>query len=64
MEMFLFYMLFSGIFLGTFISLREVENNHRMTLLDLLINLVGGLVIGWLMFPIIAIVYLGQIKLK
>ncbi len=62
--MFLFYMLFSGIFLGTFISLREVENNHRMTLLDLLINLVGGLVIGWLMFPIIAIVYLGQIKLK
>jgi hypothetical protein len=64
MEMFLFYVLFSGIFLGAFISLREIENNHRMTLLDLLINLVGGLVIGWLMFPIIAIVYLGQIKLK
>ena len=64
MEMFLFYVLFSGLFIAGFVSVREYENDHRMTLLDLSINLVGGLIIGWLMFPIIAIVYLGQIKLK
>jgi hypothetical protein len=57
-------MIFSGLFIAGFVSIREYENDHRMTLLDLSINLVGGLVIGWLMFPIIAIVYLGQIKLK
>jgi VanZ family protein len=57
-------MIFSGLFIAGFVSIREYENGHRMTLLDLLINLVGGMVIGWLMFPIIAIIYLGQIKLK
>jgi hypothetical protein len=64
MLIFLSYVLFSGLFIAGFVSIREYENGHRMTLLDLSINLVGGLVIGWLMFPIIAIVYLGQIKLK
>jgi VanZ family protein len=64
MSIFLSYVLFSGLFIAGFVSIREYENGHRMTLLDLSINLVGGLVIGWLMFPIIAIVYLGQIKLK
>jgi hypothetical protein len=64
MSIFLSYMIFSGLFIAGFVSIREYENDHRMTLLDLSINLVGGLVIGWLMFPIIAIVYLGQIKLK
>jgi hypothetical protein len=64
MEMFLFYILFSGLFIAGFVSVREYENDHRMTLLDLSINLVGGLVIGWLMLPIVVIVYLGQIKLK
>ena len=62
--MFLFYVLFSGLFIAGFVSVREYENDHRMTLLDLSINLVGGLVIGWLMLPIVVIVYLGQIKLK
>jgi len=64
MSIFLSYMIFSGLFIAGFVSIREHENNHRLTLLDLLINLVGGMVIGWLMFPIIAIIYLGQIKLK
>jgi hypothetical protein len=64
MSIFLSYVLFSGLFIAGFVSIREYENGHRMTLLDLSINLVGGLIIGWLMFPIIAIVYLGQIKLK
>ncbi len=64
MSIFLSYMLFSGLFIAGFVSIREYENGHRMTLLDLSINLVGGLVIGWLMLPIVAIVYLGQIKLK
>jgi hypothetical protein len=64
MEIFLFYVLFSGLFIAGFVSVREYENGHRMTLLDLSINLVGGLVIGWLMLPIVVIVYLGQIKLK
>ena len=62
--MFLFYVLFSGLSIAGFVSVREYENGHRMTLLDLSINLVGGLVIGWLMLPIVVIVYLGQIKLK
>ena len=57
-------MLFSGLFIAGFISIREHENNHRLTLSDLLLNFIGGVLIGWLMFPIIVIVYLGQIKLK
>jgi hypothetical protein len=60
----LFYMLFSGIFIAAFVSIREHENNHRLTLSDLLLNLIGGILMGWLMLPIVAIVYLGQIKLK
>ena len=60
----LFYMLFSGIFIAAFVSMREHETNHRLTLSDLLLNLIGGILIGWLMLPIVAIVYLGQIKLK
>jgi hypothetical protein len=58
------YILFSGIFIAAFISIREHENNHRMTLFDLFFNLIGGILLGWLMFPIVAIVYLGQIKLR
>ena len=64
MSIFLSYMLFSGLFIAGFISIREHENNHRLTLSDLLLNFIGGVLIGWLMFPIIVIVYLGQIKLK
>jgi hypothetical protein len=64
MEIFLFYVLFSGLFIAGFVSIREHENNHRLTLSDLLLNFIGGVVIGWLMLPIVAIVYLGQIKLK
>jgi hypothetical protein len=58
------YIIFSGLFIGAFISMREVENNHRMTLLDLSINLIGGILLGWLMFPVVVLIYLGQIKLK
>jgi hypothetical protein len=58
------YILFSGIFIGGFITIREYENNHRMTLFDLFFNFIGGMLLGWLMFPIVAIAYLGQIKLK
>jgi VanZ family protein len=64
MSIFLSYILFSGLFIAGFVSIREYENNHRHTLLDLLINLIGGIVMGWLMFPIVMLVYLGQIKLK
>ena len=57
-------MLFSGLFISGFISIREHENNHRLTLSDLLLNFIGGVLIGWLMFPIVVLGYLGQIKLK
>ena len=57
-------MLFSGLFISGFVSIREYENDHRMTLFDLLVNFIGGILFGWLMFPIVVIVYLGQIKLK
>jgi hypothetical protein len=62
--MFLSYMVLSGLFIAGFVSIREHENNHRLTLSDLLLNFTGGLFLGWLMFPIVVIVYLGQIKLK
>jgi VanZ family protein len=64
MSIFLPYVLFSGLFIAGFVSIREYENNHRLTLSDLLLNFIGGILMGWLMFPIIVIVYLGQIKLK
>jgi hypothetical protein len=62
--MLLFYVLFSGLFIAGFVSMREHENNHRHTLLDLLINFIGGILFGWLMLPIVVIIYLGQIRLK
>ena len=58
------YILFSGIFIAAFITIREYENGHRMTLFDLFFNLIGGILMGWLMLPIVAIIYLGQIKLR
>ena len=64
MEIFLFYVLFSGLFIAGFVSIREHENNHRHTLLDLSINFIGGILFGWLMLPIVAIIYFGQIKLR
>jgi hypothetical protein len=64
MSIFLFYMIFSGLFIAGFVSIREHENNHRLTLFDLLVNFIGGMLFGWLMFPIVAIVYFGQIRLK
>jgi hypothetical protein len=56
--------LFSGLFIAGFVSIREHENNHRLTLFDLSLNFIGGILMGWLMLPIVAIVYFGQIKLK
>ena len=64
MSIFLPYVLFSGIFIAGFVSIREYENNHRLTLSDLLLNFAGGIFLGWLMFPIVVIAYLGQIRLK
>jgi hypothetical protein len=64
MSISLFYVLFSGLFIAGFISIREHENNHRLTLADLLLNFIGGILMGWLMLPIVAIIYFGQIKLK
>jgi hypothetical protein len=64
MSIFLSYVLFSGLFIAGFVSIREHENNHRHTLLDLSINFIGGILFGWLMLPIVVIIYLGQIRLK
>jgi len=64
MSIFLSYMVLSGLFIAGFVSIREHENNHRLTLSDLLLNFIGGILMGWLMLPIVAIVYFGQIKLK
>lgn len=60
----MYYFIISGLILGIWFSYREYETNNEVSIFDILFNLFGGMFIGWLMLPIIALVSLDHIKFK
>ena len=62
--MFIYYFIISGLIVGIWSSYREYETNLNMSVLDVLLNIVGFMLIGWIMLPIIIIASLDKIKIK
>jgi biotin transporter BioY len=62
--MFIYYFIISGLIVGIWSSYREYETNLNMSVLDVLLNVVGFMLIGWIMLPIIIIASLDKIKIK
>jgi biotin transporter BioY len=62
--MFIYYFIISGLIVGIWSSYREYETNWNMSVLDVLLNIVGFMLIGWIMLPIIIIASLDNIKIK
>ena len=62
--MFIYYFIISGLIVGIWSSYREYETNWNMSVLDVLLNMVGSMLIGWIMLPIIIIASLDNIKIK
>ena len=62
--MFIYYFIISGLIVGIWSSYREYETNLNMSVLDVLLNIVGFMLIGWIMLPIIIIASLDNIKIK
>ena len=62
--MFLLYFIISGLIVGIWGNYREYTTTSGVTLLDVILNFIGGFIIGWLMLPIILIALLDNIKIK
>ena len=62
--MFIYYFIISGLIVGIWSSYREYETKLNMSVLDVLLNIVGFMLIGWVMLPIIIIASLDNIKIK
>ena len=61
--MFIYYFIISGLIMGIWMSYRQYQTSD-ISVLDVLLNLVGFMLIGWLMLPITLIALLDNIKLK
>jgi hypothetical protein len=61
--MFTLYFIISGLIMGIWMSYRQYQTSD-ISVLDILLNLVGFLLIGWIMLPITLIALLDNIKLK
>jgi len=59
----MYYFIISGIIMGIWASYRQYQTSD-ISVLDIILNLVGFLLIGWLMLPITLIALLDTIKLK
>jgi hypothetical protein len=61
--MFILYFIISGLIMGIWMSYRQYQTSD-ISVLDILLNLVGFMLIGWVMLPITLIALLDNIKLK
>jgi hypothetical protein len=61
--MFIYYFIISGLIMGIWMSYRQYQTSD-ISVLDILLNLVGFMLIGWVMLPITLIALLDNIKLK
>jgi hypothetical protein len=61
--MFIYYFIISGLIMGVWASYRQYQTSD-ISVLDILLNLVGFMLIGWVMLPITLIALLDNIKIK
>ena len=61
--MFIYYFIISGLIMGIWVSCRQYQTSD-ISVLDILLNLVGFMLIGWIMLPITLIALLDTIKIK
>ncbi len=61
--MFIYYFIISGLIMGIWVSCRQYQTSD-ISVLDIILNMVGCLLIGWVMLPITLIALLDNIKLK
>ena len=61
--MFIYYFIISGLIMGIWMSYRQYQTSD-ISVLDILLNLVGFMLIGWVMLPITLIALLDNIKFK
>ncbi len=61
--MFILYFIISGLIMGVWMSYRQYQTSD-ISVLDILLNLVGFMLIGWIMLPITLIALLDTIKIK
>jgi hypothetical protein len=61
--MFIYYFIISGLIMGVWASYRQYQTSD-ISVLDILLNLVGFMLIGWIMLPITLIALLDNIKIK
>jgi hypothetical protein len=59
----LYYFILSGLIMGIWASYRQYQTSD-ISLLDIILNLVGFLFIGWLMLPVALLALLDTIKIK
>ena len=62
--MFIYYFIISGLIMGILLNYREYTTVSGLSLLDIILNFLGCLLIGWVMLPITLIALLDNIKIK
>jgi VanZ family protein len=58
-----YYIIISGITMGVWASYRQYQTSD-ISILDIILNMVGSLLIGWLMLPISILALLDSIKIR
>ncbi len=61
--MFIYYFIISGLIMGIWASYSQYQTSD-ISVLDIILNLVGFMLIGWIMLPITLIALLDTIKIK
>jgi hypothetical protein len=61
--MFIYYFIISGIIMGVWYSYNQYTTSS-ISILDIILNMVGSLLIGWLMLPISILALLDSIKIR
>jgi hypothetical protein len=59
----LIYIIISGIIMGVWYSYNQYTTSS-ISILDIILNMVGSLLIGWLMLPISILALLDSIKIR
>jgi VanZ family protein len=59
----MYYFIISGTIMGIWASYRQYQTSD-ISILDIILNMVGSLLIGWLMLPISLLALLDSIKIR
>jgi hypothetical protein len=59
----MYYFIISGIIMGVWYSYNQYQTSD-ISILDIILNMVGFMLIGWLMLPISLLALLDSIKIR